>query len=833
MIDIKQGLNDEQVKQNRSRYGSNELTPPKRDPWYKLFFEKFKDPTIEILCVAAVLSLILGTIQGEFLEPIGIISAILLATFIGFWNEYSAGKKFDILNKVTDETLVRVRRNGEVVQVPRKDIVWNDIVILEAGEEVPADIEVIQTIDLKVNESVLTGESKSVKKWGKEEGPSASGTYPHYLSLKGTIVEEGSCTGRVINVGDATEFGKTARQASEISGVATPLSNQLDGLATLITKIAYWCAGILITSLLVKYFFIDVAYIGKDLITVVNELLAFIMIAVALIVVAVPEGLPMAVTLALSYSMKKMVKTNNLVRKMHACETLGATTIIFTDKTGTLTQNKMKVVNKEIITTDHLTLNIYVNSTANIGPNQEFIGNPTECALLLSSEGIEILDSLREQYEVHYREAFNSLNKYMLTIIRKDHKFITLIKGAPEVIREISLPTDESLWTYTEAMASKGNRTIAFAFKESDTIDEAKTLTGLTLNGVMGIEDPIRKDVPLAIDKCYDASVDVVMMTGDNLQTALEIGKQAGIGRMTEGEIWAVEAKDFKEEYVTSGKYPHVIARCKPEDKLRILKLYQNAGFVCAMTGDGTNDAPALNHAHVGIAMNNGTAVAKEASDIILLDNSFPSIVNGIKWGRSLYKNIQHFILFQLTINVAAILIACVGPFIGINFPLTVIQMLWINLIMDTFAALALATEPANDSVMKEQPRNPRDFIISKKMFKQIGIVGVFFFIMLVYFLIRKLDLTEFFTFFVLIQWWNLFFVRVYGQKRNIFDGLFKNPMFIGIALLILVGQFVIVQFGGDLFRTEPMNIGQWIYWGWYSLFITICANLAARILNR
>lgn len=807
-IELLKGLTDAEVSHSRECHGSNILTPPKRDPWYVLFFEKFKDPLIQILSVAAVIALILGVIKSEYLEPIGIIAAILLAVTIGFINEYSASKKFDVLTTSSDDTLVKVRRNGIVTQVARKGLVVDDVVLLAAGEEIPADVTAYESHNLKVNESVLTGESKAVTKQPKEEGE-LNATYPSWLLLKGTIIEEGTVTGIVNAVGDNTAFGQTARKAAEITDTETPLNKQLNGLADLINKIAFGAAGFLILALLVRYFFIEQAYVGQDWMQITNDLLSFLMIAVALIVVAVPEGLPMAVTLALAYSMKRMSKANNLVRKMHACETLGATTLILTDKTGTLTENKMKVVNEVMPNRAYITINTLANSTAYVDGDKT-IGNPTEGAIIKHMDAGDLLDDIRRDNSPVFRLDFSSKTKFMMSVVKQDDAFISLVKGAPEVVRGMCNATDIEGEVNEQ---NKGRRVIGFAYKESMTLEDAQKLSDFTYNGFMAIEDPIRKDVPDAIKAAREAGIKVKIITGDNPATASEIARQAGLSDNPQSMAGInIRNKTNPYDSVTGIANIDVFARTKPEDKQTLVKEFQALGEVVAMTGDGTNDAPALNHAEVGIAMNNGTDVAKEAADIILLDNSFPSIILGVKWGRSLYKNIQHFILFQLTINVVAILIACVGPFIGVDLPFTVTQMLWVNLIMDTFAALALATEPANDAVMKDRPRDPKAFIITKKMWIDIFGTGLAFFILLAGLLYRDaVSLTMFFTIFVLLQWWNLFNARVFGQKRSIFDGLLKNPAFVGISLVILVGQFLIVQFGGAMFRTEPLTMHQWL----------------------
>jgi Ca2+-transporting ATPase len=761
-----------------------------------MLLDGFKDPLIIILSVAAVLSLIIGVIKTEFMEPIGIIAAIALAVGIGFWNTYSASKKFDLLLNYADDTKVKTYRDGSVVEVKRRALVTGDVIILESGEEVPADVRVLEGY-CSCDESSFTGESRPVR---KEPYTNLEGTtYPANEMLRGSVLIEGRVECVVEKIGDNTVLGGMARQASEITDTETPLNKQLDRLASLINKIAFWSAGILITALVVKYTFIDQAYVGKETLGIVNDLLQFLMIAVALIVVAVPEGLPMAVTLALAYSMKKMANENNLIKKMHACETLGATTLILTDKTGTLTENKMTVVFKSV----NIGYNdIVLNSTA-FG----HVGNPTEQALIRSlGTTDESIQKTRAKYPVVYSEEFNSDRKYMKSVYKaEDGRYIVLVKGAPEIVNGFCIKDRSDSYKVEQ---SRGRRVIGFAIRVDETTDALELNENFEYLGHVSIEDPVRSNVPNAIKQAREAGIKVKIVTGDNAETAAEIARQAKISDYPQ----VVLGKDVPNVNLSIVDKADVFARTKPEDKQLLVKKFQALGEVVAMTGDGTNDAPALNHAEVGIAMNNGTDVAKEAADVVLLDNSFPSIITGIKWGRSLYKNIQHFILFQLTINVVAILTAIVGPFIGVNLPFTVTQMLWVNLIMDTFAALALATEPANDAVMLEKPRNPKAFIITTDMWLTIGGVGIVFFVLMVALLVTNyVNLTQFFTIFVMLQWWNLFNARVFGQDRSIFDGLGQNWAFTGITLVILLGQFLIVQFGGEMFRTEPLSLAQWL----------------------
>lgn len=805
MTDINYGLSLTEVEDSRARHGINVLTPPKRDAWYVMLFDGFKDPLIIILLIAAAVSIALGFVKGEFTEPIGIIA---LAVGIGFWNTWSAAKKFDLLLTSSDDTLVKVRRDNGVIQVARKDLVVGDIVILEAGEEVPADIIVKEYSNLKVSEASLTGETNPVTKTNFE---SETATYPTNRIYKSTIVAEGTCVGEVFAVGDETEVGKTAREASSITDVETPLNKQLNGLASLINNIAFTAAGILIVSLAIRYIFIEQGYVGKDAIDIVNDCLQFLMIAVALIVVA--EGLPMAVTLALAYSMKRMAKANNLIRKMHACETLGATTLILTNKTGTLTENKMKVVFQDFTDRNAVINNIVLNSTANLSPTGEVVGNPTEGACLqYVQKSVDITDK-RNKTHITGRVEFNSKNKYMIT----SDGTVTYIKGAPEIV--MNFCSNENIPNFAEQQ-SKGRRCIAFAHKIGSDIN---TLSDFIWDGYVAIEDPVRSNVPDAIQAARNAGIKVKIVTGDNPETAASIAAQANISQTPNTML----GKEVETQTNTNLRKVDVFARTKPEDKQTLVKRFQSMGEVVAITGDGTNDSAALNQAEVGVAMNNGTDIAKNAADVILLDNSFPSVILGVKWGRSLYKNIQHFILFQLTVNVVAIGIACVGPFIGVDLPFTVIQMLWVNLIMDTFAALALATEPANEAVMSEQPRDPKAFIITKRMWYEIFGVSILYFSILLYLLISNTySLTEFFTIFVMLQFWNLFNARVFGQDRSIFNGLLSNPAFIGICLVIFIGQILIVQFGGDVFRTEPLSIETWLEIVGLTAIVPVCREL-------
>lgn len=820
-----QGLSQEEVIKSRKQHGKNLLTPPKQKKWWQLYLEKFKDPIIIILLVALGVSFVVGFIEGSLIESIGILVAIILATGVGFWMEYSAKKKFDILNQISDTENVKViRNNGTTMEIPKDELVVGDIVILSAGDEIPADIELLEAIEFKVDESTMTGESVAVGKRAKineEETWNDSGFAP-FLVLRSTKITEGSGVGVVIKVGDETEIGKTTRQAMEETGGETPLNKQLDGLAGLVSKAAFTMAGLLLLFLNIHHFgFTD---FDSGWLNILGTEVKFFMMAVTLIVVAVPEGLPLASTLSLAFSMKTMARENNLVKKMHACETIGAVNVIFSDKTGTLTQNKMKVVEESIKSYSKVAINGAINSTANINQdNGKVIGNPTEGAILGWINNINDpinkynYDDIRNEISVVEQVPFNSTNKYMST---KASDGILYVKGAPEVVSRLC--GDDSYLEEVSKQQSRGRRAISFA--------SGQDIEHLEYDGSVFIEDPIRPDVPAAIKKCYEAGVDVVMMTGDNIKTAAEIARQAGFSRKLQGQpekdVWAVEAKDF--DKVAWGDpmcgYPNVIARCKPEDKLNILKKFKELGkgtateHVCAMTGDGVNDSPSLNHADVGIAMGSGTSVAKEASDIVLLDDAFPSIVTGIKWGRSLYKNIQSFLVFQLIINVATCLVVVLSPILGVDMPFTVTQMLWVNIVMDTLAALCLASEPADENVLTEKPRKQNAFILTKPMYKTIIGMGIFVFgvLSLIVHDIAQgsikfgLDLTELFAIFMMINWWNLFNIRVFGKNRSIFYNLKGSSKFLLGSLVIFIGTILIVQFGGEIFNTRPLDFKEW-----------------------
>ena len=858
------GLSEDEVQINRAKYGDNLLTPPKRPSLCKLYLEKFQDPVVKVLLVAAIFSLIISFIEQEFAETIGIIFAILLATGIGFFFEYDANKKFDLVNAVNEETLFKVIRGEKGRESARKDVVVGDIIILETGEEIPADGELVEALSLQVNESNLTGEPV-VEKTTNEAEFDLEATYSSNLVMRGTTVVDGHGMMKVIKVGDATEIGKVARQSTEQSTEPTPLNIQLTKLANLIGKVGFTIAIatflIFVTKDLYHYIGANEINGWHSYVDIAQIVLKYFMMAVTLIVVAVPEGLPMSVTLSLALNMRRMLATNNLVRKMHACETMGAITVICTDKTGTLTQNLMQVhepkfyalkeakVLGDDFTSKLVSEGISVNSTAFLEDSEEQgklkgVGNPTEVALLLwlNSLGRDYL-AIREKSKVIDQLTFSTERKYMATLVHSGEtgKKVLYIKGAPEIVlskcKEVVLSDgqvsaqdykktiDEQLMTY-QNMAM---RTLGFAYKIVDDNEDADCVALVSANdlnflGVVAISDPIREDVPAAVAKCQSAGIGIKIVTGDTPGTATEIARQIGLWTAADTERNRITGVAFAEltdeEALERVRDLKIMSRARPTDKQRLVQLLQQKGEVVAVTGDGTNDAPALNHAQVGLSMGTGTSVAKEASDITLLDDSFNSIGTAVMWGRSLYKNIQRFIVFQLTINFVALLIVLIGAFMGTELPLTVTQMLWVNLIMDTFAALALASIPPSEKVMNDKPRKSDDFIITKPMRYNIIGVGTIFLAVLMglifYFTdaagaMSVHDLTIFFTFFVMLQFWNLFNARVFGTTDSAFKGLSKSYGMELVVLAILGGQFCIVQFGGDIFRTEPLNFHTWV----------------------
>lgn len=843
------GLTDEQVKQSREQHGKNVLTPPQRTSLWKLYLDKYRDPIIQILLVAAFVSLILAFIEKNFMETIGIFVAVFLATTVGFYFERDAAKKFNLLTALSEEQPVKVRRNGKVMEIPRHDVVVGDVVLVEVGDEVPADGELIVCNDLQINESALTGEPVAEK--SLEGG--GDGAYPRNVILRSTMVMNGRGEFVVTAVGDATEIGKVAKKSTEQTSVETPLHMQLDKLAKMISKVGSVVSVAAFFIFLIHDILTNPAWGGKDYFYMAEIVLKYFMMAVTLIVMAVPEGLPMAITLSLALNMRRMLKSNNLVRKLHACETMGAVTMICTDKTGTLTQNKMQVSALELKQGDEALLDtaIALNSTAELNDGKP-IGNPTESALLLwlDAQGKDY-EELRKQVNVLKQLPFSTERKMMATLAEVDGETYLFVKGAPEIVMKKCIIEDRMQRQSVEELDEwqhKAMRTLAFAYKkiEASIMRTSRTSTAevvalldandLQLQAIAAIADPIRPDVPAAVQECRHAGIEVKVVTGDTAATALEIGKQIGVfedepenigadgsltsldQQMITGEQW--EALSDEEAYERA-KDIRVMSRARPTDKQRLVAMLQKRGEVVAVTGDGTNDAPALHYAHVGLSLGSGTSVAKEASDMTLLDDSFKSIANAVMWGRSLYRNLQRFLFFQLVVNVAALLLVLGGSVIGTEMPLTVTQILWVNLIMDTFAALALASLPPSHEVMKDKPRKASDFIINKSIGFGILFCGIVFFLVMFALLVyceRRgkggvdvHELTMFFTTFVMIQFWNLFNAKALMSHHTAFCHFLKDKGMILVLVLVLVGQWIIVTFGGEMFRTTPLSLHEWL----------------------
>ena len=822
-----QGLGDAQVEASRSQHGENVLTPPRRTSYWKLYLDKYHDPIIQILLVAALVSLLLAFIERDFMETLGIILAVVIATTVGFYFECDAARRFNVLTAMNEDQRVKVRRNGRVTEVKRREVVVGDIILVEVGDEIPADAQLVEAVNLQVDESSLTGEPLTTKSIdATKEGNEA---YPPNVILRSTMVMNGRGTAVVTAVGDATEIGKVAQKSTESTLVKTPLNIQLDKLAKLISKIGTIVSVAAFVIFLVHDILTNSIWHGNDYFGMMHIVLNYFMMAVTLIVMAVPEGLPMAVTLALALNMRRMLKSNVLVRKLHASETMGAVTVICTDKTGTLTQNKMRVdhippanpsdPNSELL----LNVAMAVNSTAELD-GENVVGNPTEGALLLwLRDHDKHYATLRQQYKVVSQQPFSTEKKYMLTTVDMGDKTMTFVKGAPEIVLNMCTPDAPERQRAEEVLAhyqQQAMRTLAFAYATGDE--------PFTLQGVVAISDPVRPDVPPAVAECQRAGIQVKVVTGDTSATAIEIARQIGVwpahGEREEA-TWHITGTEWAslsdEEAFKRCMALRVMSRARPTDKQRLVEMLQRHGEVVAVTGDGTNDAPALNHAHVGLSLGSGTSVAKQASDITLLDDSFHAIANAVMWGRSLYKNIQRFLYFQLVVNLSALLLVLGGSIIGTEMPLTVTQILWVNLIMDTFAAMALASLPPSHEVMRNKPRRDTDFIISRPMARGILFCGMVFFLGMFMFLIwcerhgagsvvDVHELTIFFTTFVMLQFWNLFNAKSLGSDYSAFRYFWRDGGLVLVLALVFIGQWIIVTFGGKMFRTLPLSFEEW-----------------------
>ena len=827
------GLTAREVEKSRNEHGNNIITPPKDDSAWKLLLEKFQDPIIRILLFAAVLSLAIGCVHRDFTESIGIICAIILATCVGFWFEWDAQRRFRRLNQVNDDIPVKVMREGSIREIPRRDVVVGDVVYIEGGETIPADGELVEAVSLKINESTLTGEPE-VDKTVDEAHFDPEATYPSNVAMRGTTVADGYGVLVVTAVGDATEAGRVTEQSTVQSEEQTPLDRQLTRLSKLIGRVGILLSVLIFCVMLLKAIFTG-GLLDEDWLTISQKVLNIFMISVAIIVMAVPEGLPMSITLSLAMSMRRMLKTNNLVRKMHACETMGAVTVICTDKTGTLTQNRMHV--QELVRYDALPDRdfaevVALNSTAFLDAEGHIIGNPTEGALLeWMRRGGNDYEALRAGAKIVDRLTFSTERKYMATIIESgvSGRRLLCVKGAPEIVRAMCAPDghDEKVAEQLAGFQNRAMRTLAVAWAETSAEEctEAVRAGGLHFAAVAAISDPVREDVPAAVGRCLEAGIGVKIVTGDTPATAREIARQIGLwDDAVDGERNHITGADFAamsdEELLDRVQELKIMSRARPLDKQRLVRLLQQRGEVVAVTGDGTNDAPALNFANVGLSMGSGTSVAKDASDITLLDDSFASIATAVMWGRSLYRNIQRFVLFQLTINFVAILICFIGALFGTEMPLTVVQILWVNIIMDTFAAMAMASLPPSEEVMRDKPRARDEFIISRAMARTIVSCGIVMAVVLLGMLfgwtlrdgaLSIRQLTLFFSTFVFLQFWNMFNAKGFETRHSVFTCLKGCREFFLILAAIGIGQFLIVEFGGQVFRTVPLSWKEWL----------------------
>lgn len=845
----KRGLTHNEVEESRRLHGENVITPAKGDSVWKLFIDKFRDPIIIVLMVAAIISLGVAFIDGNFTETIGIIFAIILATCVGFCFEWDAMRRFRRLNTVNDDTLVKVMRDGQMMEVPRRDVVVGDLVSIEAGETVPADGELVEAVSLRVNESTLTGEPEAGKTIDEEHFDKEA-TYPSNMVLRGTTVADGYGAFVVTAVGDKTEMGGVSQQSTIATDEPTPLSRQLTRLSKVIGKVGVTISIAIFVALVLRAFLVDDLW-GAGWLPISKMLLNAFMVSVAIMVMAVPEGLPMSITLSLAMSMRRMLKTNNLVRKMHACETMGAVTVICTDKTGTLTQNRMSVETMKMLACEDKSLLatiMAVNSTAFLSEEGHTIGNPTEGALLgwIKREGYDYA-ALREGAKTIDRMTFTTEKKYMATLVEGDYGRLICVKGAPEIVMKMCIGVDnEAVGQILLDYQNHAMRTLAMAYAHTtaETCDEALAQGGLVLAAIAGIADPVRDEVPSAVGRCLGAGIAVKIVTGDTTATATEIARRIGLwddavdcerNRITGVEFAALSEEEALERVADI----KIMSRARPLDKQRLVRLLQRRGEVVAVTGDGTNDAPALNFANVGLSMGSGTSVAKDASDITLLDDSFSSIATAVMWGRSLYRNIQRFVLFQLTINVAAIITVFVGAIAGTELPLTVVQILWVNLIMDTFAAMAMASLPPNEEVMRDKPRPQKEFIITPPMARTLFTCSGLFVAVLLTLLLGWMNryggltieqLSIFFSVFVFLQIWNMFNAKGFETRHSVFSDLLRTPVFTLLVLGIAVGQVLIVEFGGKVFRTTPLDANTWAWIIGLTSLVAIGGDIYRRI---
>lgn len=836
--DSEKGLNPEQVEKSRSTYGTNSFVRQSHESLAKRIWDASTEPMLVMLIFAAIITLAVNITRyftgGEynFLECVGIFAAIALSVVITIITEGKSAKAFEALNKINEDTLIKVIRNGEPQLITQKEIVVGDIIMIETGDKIVADGRLFSSNDLSVDESALTGESLPVKKDAEfvcqKSTPVAERANMLY---SGCFVSAGNGQMLVTGVGNDTEFGQIAQELSSIEKTTTPLQEKLDKLGKQITVLGASAAAI-VFAIEVLQFVMN----GQLNLDTVSD--AFIT-SIVLIVAAVPEGLPTIVAVSLALNIIKMSKENALVKKMIACETIGCVNIICSDKTGTLTENRMTVqkiytggelIDPEQLKDEMLLKNYCINSNANISEEDgswSFIGNPTEGSLLAAAAkaGVDYQE-LRHAADIVRVFPFSSQNKDMSTIVRENGKEILYVKGNPEKIISlctgISEEEKEKNFHLMEEFQNKAGRLLAFAHKELEgqynDEEQDEVEQGLIYDGFVVISDPLSPDVYKSIRNCRSAGIEVKMLTGDNIRTARAIANEL---HMLDDDHIAVEAADIEkltdEELKEALKKIQVIARSTPLVKMRVVKLLKEQGNVVAVTGDGINDAPAIKHADVGIAMGiAGTDVTKEASDMVLLDDSFSTIIKAVQWGRGIYENFKRFIQFQLTVNVSSVVVVICSILAGFSAPFTALELLWINIIMDGPPALTLGLEPIRPDLLKHKPTRRNENIISKKMLLRIFVNGIFISVifMLQHFknflgAVPEEEATVLFTLFVLFQLFNAFNCRELDDTP-MFKNLLKNKLMLGVFLLVLILQGIITQFGAAVFETVPLSAAMW-----------------------
>ncbi|WP_099203841.1 calcium-translocating P-type ATPase, PMCA-type [Scatolibacter rhodanostii] len=861
------GLSSAQIESNRSKYGNNMLTREKPESLFKRIIAAASEPMILMLIMAGVIALVVNIIrastgsEADFLECVGIFAAISLSVLITVVMEGKSAKAFEALSKISDDTVIKVLRNGDTQMLSQRELVVGDIILLSAGDKVPADGRLLQSSGLTADESALTGESVPAKKEAEYSIDDAKTPLAERANMlySGNFITSGNCKMMVTAVGDNTEFGKIAKELTSTERSSTPLQEKLARLGKTITILGVIAAAVVFISELISFAMSG----GLHL----EEVLEAFVTSIVLIVAAVPEGLPTIVAVSLSINIIKLSQQNALVKKMIASETVGCINVICSDKTGTLTENKMTVSayydgrwheHADELTSDWLIHNVCLNTTADISQDGTFIGNPTECAMLnfyenssaRKNSGKSYKDE-RSDHDVLHAFPFSSELKHMTTISKVDGKIISYVKGSPECVFSMCSLSDNEKSNaehFITKSQEKSMRVIAFAHKELDQMKDyedehhhAAMETDMIFDGFVAISDPLRADVYEAVKNCRMAGIDLKILTGDNIVTAKAIADELHI---LSDERIAVEAREVAElsdeELLKLLPKISVIARSTPTIKMRVVKLLKSQGNVVAVTGDGINDAPALKNADVGIAMGiSGTEVSKQASDIVLLDDSFSTIVKAIAWGRGIYENFKRFIQFQLTVNVSSVIVVFTSILLGLKAPFTALQLLWINIIMDGPPALTLGLEPIYDDLMARKPTKRSDNILSRTMLTRIGLTGVYISVVfLCQYVFNFLGAAEeetttvLFTLFALFQLFNAFNCREL-HTTSIFKHLLKNRIMLIVISITFILQILIIQFAGAFFGTVPLELAMWVKLLALSFSAIILSEIVKLVLRK